>query len=119
MEKALTALCMSLQNKNMQRNDLKGRRRCEDLEEGDATSAVEGHARFVPQMFEHAAAVPTQFPCQGTLMGLQGRRKRNHPPSLWFDQVLLVSHDLRLLLGRLAVYCTLMLLLLRISDGFT
>ena len=27
-----------------------------------------------------ASAVPAQFPCQGTLTGLQGRRKRNHLP---------------------------------------
>lgn len=61
---------------------------------------------FALQMFERAAALPTQAPCHGTLMGLLGRQKRNHPPSLWFDRVwscLLVSHDCRLSLERLAV----------------
>lgn len=58
-----------------------------DLRETDGTSAVEGHVWFALQMFERAAALPTQAPCHGTLMGLLGRQKRNHPPSLWFDQV--------------------------------
>lgn len=84
--RVISAVCMSSQNNNMQRNSFKGRLRWKDLKEGYSTSAVERQVWFALRMFERAADVPMQFPCHGTLMGLQGRRKWSHSPSLCFKQ---------------------------------